>query len=65
MSSVAPLEHDPMATEETCPACQAGAASYGFRPFDHKAVTEKRPRDFDQQVESLKRSYPSWWKGSR
>ena len=56
------IEHNPLVTKEKCPACQLGENSYGFRPFDHEAVLKHRPRDFDEQVESLKASYPSWWR---
>lgn len=55
------LVHDPTADEEHCPACQAGPTSIDFRPYDHKAVSEKRPRDFHAQVERLIREYPKWW----
>lgn len=51
------LEHDPLATEETCRACQAGDGSYGFRPYDHKAVTKHRPRNFDEMVEHWKAEF--------
>lgn len=43
------IEHDPTATEWTCPACRLGIGG----PYDHEAVRAARPADFDAQVKAM------------